>query len=160
MDRACSNRDGMRWVLGGRWKEMREGLGKLGDLGLCGRWWEAPPWPLALNAKQQCHCLASAAADACAWCFSGNQEQKLIALPTLHVQYTYMSHTAFEPLGIPGLHKHTCCNPQSENSHTRGTQVKVCSTPPYSKPQRCRESERSDHSGHSQELVLCTHKTA
>lgn len=47
-----------------------------------GRWWEAPPWPLALNAKQRCHCLASAAAaDACAGGFSGNQEQKQTPSP-------------------------------------------------------------------------------
>lgn len=40
-----------------------------------GRWWEAPPWPIALNAKQRCHCLTSAATDTCAACFSGNQKQ-------------------------------------------------------------------------------------
>lgn len=48
-----------------------------------GRWWEAPPWPLALNAKQQRHCLTSAAADACAGCFSGNWGKKQTAPPVL-----------------------------------------------------------------------------
>lgn len=62
-----------------------------------GRWWEAPPWPLALNAKQRCHCLASAAAaDACAGCFSGNQEQKQTTPPLLSSSssqaYTHAPH--------------------------------------------------------------------
>lgn len=75
-----------------------------------GRWWEAPPWPLARNAKQHCHCLMSGAADACAACFSGNQEQKQSPPPhpphpppsTAHI---HASPTCFsEPHSTSGLH--------------------------------------------------------
>lgn len=75
-----------------------------------GRWWEAPPWPLARNAKQHCHCLTSGAADACAACFSGNQEQKQ-SPPSLHppthppsTAHIHASPTCFsEPHSISGL---------------------------------------------------------
>lgn len=113
-----------------------------------GRWWEAPPWPLALNAKQHCHCLTSAAADACAGCFSGNQEQKQPP-PALHT-YKPFPPCFSGPLCISGLLIHTRQHPPSGNSYTLGAQARQSVTCSHSPDLWCLERVRSQTSGDTQ----------
>lgn len=115
-----------------------------------GRWWEAPPWPLAWNAKQRCHCLTSVAADACAACFSGNQEQTQTAPPALHT-YTPHHHVSLNP----------CASQDSTKARANILQEKIPiqqeqwpdgerNILPHSWPQRSRERVLGQTSGDTQ----------
>lgn len=114
-----------------------------------GRWWEAPPWPLARNAKQHCHCLMSGAADACAACFSGNQEQKQSPPPPSppptpeHCTHTRLANMF---LWTP-QHLRTPHTPYDRSSGQ--TERRIL---PHSWPQRSTESKRSDKWWHSGRL--------
>lgn len=126
-----------------------------------GRWWEAPPWPLVLNAKQRCHCLASAAADACAGCFSGNQEQKQTAPPppALH------TYAPLQPASLnPPVQLRTRTNTHSNilpsgNSHTSGDQARRDITCSHTADLRGLERVRGQTSGDTQEgQFSCRHE--
>lgn len=117
-----------------------------------GRWWEAPPWPLALNAKQHSHCLTSAAADACAGCFSGNQEQKQTAPPALHTYRFTTSLLLWTPVHLrtPQTHQH----PPSGNSHTSGAQARWSITCSHTPDLRGLERVRGQTSGNTQRVCF------
>lgn len=124
-----------------------------------GRWWEAPPWPLALNAKQRCHCLTSAAADACAGCFSGNQEQKQTAPLPQHCTHT-CKHRGSEKQGGEDLTKAHANILQVGIPIQQQPRPDVCNMLPQSLPLRSTESERSDKWRHSEGLSSYRYENA
>lgn len=117
-----------------------------------GRWWQAPPWPLPLNAKQQSFCLASAAVDACAEGFSDNQE------PTQSVHtYTHTPHNPprrSKPQCIQDLHIHS----PSRNSYTAGALSSRSVTHPHTSALRGQERARGQLSSNTQRTQFPRHK--
>lgn len=71
-----------------------------------GRWWEAPPWPLARNAKQRCHCLSERSGGRMRRCVSPATRSSLLLLLLLPPFLPHPIHTYTQRYERTHTHTH------------------------------------------------------